>query len=108
MNEQRGAFESADDGTVNLTGELTFESVPMLYREMERRLPSAGPVTVIDLSSVTTVDSAGLALLLEWQSRQLQRGRELTMHNAPENLQRLAELCEAVDMLKLSGRAGAP
>jgi phospholipid transport system transporter-binding protein len=107
MNE-RGAFESADDGTVNLTGELTFESVPMLYREMERRLPSAAPVTTIDLGGVTAVDSAGLALLLEWQSRQLQRGRELTMHNAPENLRRLAELCEAVDMLQLSGRPGAP
>jgi hypothetical protein len=30
------------------------------------------------------------------------------MRNAPENLRRLAELCEAVDMLKLSGRPGAP
>ena len=107
MNE-RSSFESTADGTVSLAGELTFESVPRLYQEMERRLPSAGPVTTIDLANVTAADSAGLALLLEWQSRQLRRGRELTMRGAPENLLRLAELCEAVDMLKLSGRIGAP
>jgi phospholipid transport system transporter-binding protein len=104
MSEQ-SSFDAADDGTVSLGGSLTFESVPLLYREMERRLPGARPVTTIDLADVTEADSAGLALLLEWQSRQLQRGRELTMLSAPENLVRLAELCEAVDMLKLSGRA---
>jgi len=103
---ERCNLESTDDGTVRLSGELTFESVPHLYREMERRLPSAGPVTTIDLSHVTIADSAGLALLLEWQSRQRQRGRELTMHSAPSNLLSLAELCEAIDMLKLSGRGG--
>ncbi len=60
---------------MRLAGGLTFEAVPLLYREMEKRLPSAGPVTTIDLAGVTTADSAGLALLLEWQSRQRQRGR---------------------------------
>jgi len=105
MNE-RCAFETADDGTVRLSGDLTFESVPLLYREMERRLPSAGPVRTIDLEGVTRADSAGLALLLEWQSRQLRRGHELTMRNAPVNLLRLAGLCEATDLLNLSGRNG--
>jgi phospholipid transport system transporter-binding protein len=99
-------FEVAEDGTVRLSGELTFESVPMLYGEMERRLPAAGPVTTIDLARVTAADSAGLALLLEWQSRQRQRGRELTMRGAPSNLLHLAGLCEAIELLNLSGRDG--
>jgi len=106
MNESC-RFEVAEDGTVLLSGDLTFECVPLLYREMERRLPSAGPVTTIDLANVTVADSAGLALLLEWQSRQRQRGRELTMHGAPNNLLRLAGLCEAIELLNLSGRVGA-
>jgi phospholipid transport system transporter-binding protein len=101
---ERCAFETAEDGSVRVTGDLTFESVPLLYREMERRLPSSGPVRTIDLRGVTRADSAGLALLLEWQSRQRRRGRELTIHNAPANLLRLAGLCEAIDLLKLSGR----
>ncbi len=100
----RCILEAAADGIVRLSGNLTFESVPQLYREMERRLPAADPVTTIDLGGVTAADSAGLALLLEWQSRQRQRGRELTMRGAPGNLLRLAGLCEAVDLLNLSGR----
>jgi phospholipid transport system transporter-binding protein len=107
MND-RCTLEADDNGTVRLRGALSFESVPALYQEMERRLPAAGPVTVIDLALVTTADSAGLALLLEWQSRQRQRGRELTMRDAPTNLLRLAGLCEAVELLNLSGRGSQP
>jgi phospholipid transport system transporter-binding protein len=104
---ERCALEVGEDGTVRLIGVLTFESVPALYREMERRLPASGPVTSIDLSKIEAADSAGLALLLEWQSRQRPRGRELTMTGAPENLRHLARLCEAVELLKLSGRGGS-
>lgn len=107
MND-RCILEAGEDGTMCLRGPLSFESVPALYREMERRLPASGPVSVIDLANVTTADSAGLALLLEWQSRQRQRGCELTMRDAPGNLLRLAGLCEAVELLKLSGREGKP
>jgi phospholipid transport system transporter-binding protein len=107
MND-RCTLEAAADGIVRLRGALSFESVPGLYREMERRLLGAGPVRVIDLAGVTTADSAGLALLLEWQSRQRRRGRELIMHGAPDNLLRLAGLCEAIELLKLSGRDSKP
>ena len=98
------ALEYAADGTVRLTGPLTFQAVPQLFREMERRLPDAPPVTTVDLAGVTSADSAGLALLLEWQSRQRQRGRVLTMRGAPGNLLRLAGLCEALELLDISGR----
>ena len=101
---ERCALETPEDGTVRLNGELTFESVPLLYREMERRLPSSGPLRTIDLQGISRADSAGLALLLEWQSHQRRRGREMAILNAPSNLIRLAGLCEAIDMLNLSGR----
>ena len=107
MND-RCSLEAEEDGIVSLRGALSFDSVPGLYREMERRLPAAGPVTIIDLAQVTNADSAGLALLLEWQSRQRRRGRELTMRNAPTNLLRLAGLCEAVELLNLAGRSSKP
>ena len=97
-------MEVDEGGTVRLTGELTFDSVPLLFREMEKRLPANVPVREIDLAGVTTADSAGLALLLEWQSRQRQRGGELTMRDAPSSLLRLAGLCDSVGLLRLSGR----
>lgn len=101
---ERCLIETDSSETARLSGPLTFESVPLLYREMEQHLAGVGPLTNIDLSAVTTADSAGVALLLEWQSRQRRRGRELRMSNAPGSLLRLAELCEAVELLNLSGR----
>jgi len=83
---------------------LTFDSVPKLFHEMEKWPTATGPVREIDLAGVTTADSAGLALLLEWQSRQRQRGGDLTMRDAPDSLLRLAGLCDSVGLLKLSGR----
>ena len=59
----------------------------------------------VDLSGVPLADSAGLALMLEWQARQRKRGRELTIINAPDDLMRLAKLSEADDLLNLSGRS---
>jgi len=104
----RCTLDAEEDGIVRLRGALNFDSVPGLYREMERRLPATGPVRIIDLAGVTSADSAGLALLLEWQSRQRQRGHELTMRDAPANLLRLAGLCEAVELLNLAGRSSQP
>jgi ABC-type transporter Mla MlaB component len=46
-------------------------------------------------------------LLLEWQSRAHARGGQLVLDNAPAGLLRLARLCEADDLLNLSGRRPA-
>jgi phospholipid transport system transporter-binding protein len=97
-------FDVGTDGTARLTGELTFETVARLHREMEVSLAGSGPLDQVDLGGVPLADSAGLALMLEWQARQRKRGRELTITNAPDNLMRLAKLAEAVDLLNLSGR----
>jgi phospholipid transport system transporter-binding protein len=93
------------DGTARLTGELTFETVARLHREMEQSLSKTGPIEQVDLSGVPLADSAGLALMLEWQARQRKRGRELSIVNAPDNLMHLAKLSEAVELLNLSGRS---
>ena len=95
------------DGGARLGGRLTFATCPALFRELERRgvgEPVTGPV---DLSGVSQVDSAGLALLLEWQSQQRRAGHRLTLRHAPESLLRLAQLADAVDLLNLSGRSDA-
>jgi len=91
--------------TAHFSGPLTFASVPHLFEQVEQRLKGGATVTQIDLAGVGPVDSAGLALLLEWQSRQRQRGLSLAVHNAPDALLRLARLAEADDLLSLSGRS---
>lgn len=97
-----GRIEVSGDGTARLVGDLTFATVSSLFRQIERGPPGEQTIDRIDLAGVTAVDSAGLALLLEWQARR--RGRALAMQNAPHALLRLARLCEADDLLRLSGQ----
>jgi phospholipid transport system transporter-binding protein len=95
------------EGGARLGGRLTFRTCAALFDELERHgeeQPVDGPV---DLAAVDQVDSAGLALLLEWQARQTAGGRRLTLVNAPGSLLRLAHLADAVDLLNLSGRSEA-
>jgi len=100
-------LERTPDGGIRLGGRLTFGTCSALYRELERlgeHETAAGPV---DLSGVVEVDSAGLALLLEWQARQRRNGRRLALHDAPQSLLSLAQLADAVELLNLSGRSPA-
>ena len=91
-----------EDGCARLAGELTFESVPGLYLHAQRVLPET--MKSIDLSAVTAVDSAGLALLLEWQASRKSSSAALTFINAPSSLLSLASLSEATELLNVSGR----
>jgi phospholipid transport system transporter-binding protein len=91
-----------DEHRLDVSGDLTLDSVAQLFEQSRSLLP--GQVRTIDLQNVSRVDSAGLALLLEWQSAATQRNGALAFTNAPEDLSRLAALCEATRLLGLSPR----
>ena len=97
-------LEASADGRASLIGPLTDETVARLVRAWEQAPPGSAPITQIDLAGVSAIDSAGLALLLEWQSRARSSDGQFELDNAPEGLLRLARLCDAVDLLNLSGR----
>ena len=99
------AIELGTDATARIRGPLTFESTPALYQETESLFNGRAPVSSIDLHAVTSADSAGLALLLEWQSTQRKASRSLHFVNAPASLMSLARLCESVELLNMSGRS---
>ena len=109
MNDasREGGIEFTQEGSARFRGPLTFETVPGLFRDLEERVIREAAVECIDLAEVTAVDSAALALLLEWQARARGNGRKLAVRNAPGGLLRLARLCEAVDLLNLTGRDAA-
>lgn len=90
-----------DGRSARLGGALTFGTCADLFHEMERRRDEDGRLERIDLSGVSSADSAGLALLLEWQAR---AGGTLSITGAPSALLQLARLCEAVEPLRLTGR----
>jgi len=97
-------IDVVEQGRANFSGVLTFESTPSLFRKTEALFSANPPVTSVDLSGVTEVDSTGLALLLEWQATQRAASRSLQIFNAPSSLMSLAHLCDAMDLLNMSGR----
>lgn len=69
-----------------LKGELTLQSLRKLLPEADAQA-AAG---TLDLSGITTADSAGLAYLLELQRRAAERGTVLRFTQPPEQLLALA------------------
>lgn len=53
------------EGEYTLSGELTFQSVPQVWRTGNRLFDGANKVS-INLAAVSRADSAGLALLVDW------------------------------------------
>jgi phospholipid transport system transporter-binding protein len=91
-------------GTYNgfaVRGVLDFATVASLAAEGERLLTGPGAVE-IDLSGVTSANSAGLALLLEWLDLARRRQLRLRFRNLPEPLVRLAELTNLTEVLPLA------
>jgi phospholipid transport system transporter-binding protein len=95
------SLQANSSGELCISGELTFESVANVYAQSQSTL--SGYTGDIDLSGLGAIDSAGLALLLEWQALAHARGSELSFINAPSGLKRLAVLSDAVELLGLTG-----
>lgn len=80
----------ADDGRWVLAGPLTINNiVDVLAASVGVPLPTTGRV---DLKGVDPVDSAGVAILLEWKRRAVAEGVELAFENVPPSMASLAEL----------------
>ena len=94
---------SINNGELLITGPLTFATAGELFRSVTTQ-PNGG-FALVDLQAVEQVDSAGLALLLEWQARARAEGKSLRITNVPDDLLRLAALCEAAGLLGLESRA---
>ena len=85
-----------------LVGELTFSTVTGLFNQMQSKASTGGMPRAIDLADVGKIDSAGLALLLEWQSayrKQAGSSDLIEIINPPPALLKIAKLCDASEFL---------
>lgn len=104
MSTDPGTSQLADQGQGRcvLSGALTLESAPWLWKELE----STGLLAAAreaDLSAVDAADSAGLALLLAWKAHCLKQGGNLSFSNVPQKLLALAALTDAQQALLQAG-----
>ena len=87
------AGTGGDAAVYEVRGPLDFETVPSLS-ERGREMFAAGRHVVVDLSGVTHANSAGLALLLEWQRAARRTGARLSVRRLPAVLANLAAMSE--------------
>jgi len=88
--------------TLALTGALSFETIPTVLEqsaEYAARTDLPDRLT-IDFAGITGVDSAAVALLLEWRRQATQRSKRLDFINLPPNLLALAELYGVADLIQ--------
>jgi phospholipid transport system transporter-binding protein len=85
-----------------LTGALSFETIPtVLEQSVEYAARTDLPERLtIDFAGITGVDSAAVALLLEWRRQAAQRGKRLDFINLPPNLLALAQLYGVADLIQ--------
>ena len=85
-----------------LTGALSFETIPKVLEESAAYAARADlpERLTIDLSGITVVDSAAVALLLEWRRQAAARGKQLAFVNLPSNLLALAQLYGVADLIQ--------
>ena len=91
----------AENGRVEIAGDLTFDTVGDLRERGAEVLGGDGAVT-LDLNAVTRADSAGLALMVEWVKLAKRKDASVRVVNMPEQMLAIARMSK-VDRLLLSG-----
>jgi phospholipid transport system transporter-binding protein len=95
---KRPAVAELGDGRYAVSGLLRLETVPALWRET-RGLFARPRRVVIDFSGVSEVDSAGLALLIEWMRDARRAGGEVHFENIPRQMQAIARVSRLEGLL---------
>lgn len=95
---RQARLEGEGAGRFRLTGDVDFDTVMRLLHE-SRSLFAHEPRVRLDLSGVEEIDSAGLALVIEWL-RELRRDeRRLEIRNPPQRLIALARIADVERLL---------
>jgi phospholipid transport system transporter-binding protein len=92
------ALTSTGPGHLDLSGPLVFATAGELLIASRKMFAGSSGIS-IDLGSVTKIDSAGLALLLEWLRWGQAERRAVTFTALPEKLLAIARLSGVEEML---------
>ena len=98
-------FQLTDKNTVSIQGELDRETLSKnwwsLLSKSEQETLQAQASCVFDLSSVTRVDSAGLAWLVNAIRDSKKHGISVRLQQVPEKLLKLAKISDVDSLLPL-------
>lgn len=89
-------------GRFELSGDVGFANASHVLAQGEEAFGRLDRIE-IDLAKIERVDSAALALLLEWSAAAREAGRTLSYRNVPPAVAALAGISEVEDMLAPGG-----
>jgi anti-sigma B factor antagonist len=93
--------DSGAQVTVSLKGELDLSSVGKVQDEL-RRVEADGPaLLVLDLSSLTFLDSTGLRAVVTADERARENGRRFVVVRGPDAVQRVFSITRLEDRLEM-------
>jgi phospholipid transport system transporter-binding protein len=98
------ALVRLDAGCYRVDGKLVFTTVGELLAASTAQFSNELP-REIDLSGVTSSDSAGLALLIEWMGLAHRRGSTVQFTGTPAQLNALAKISDLDKVLSLNDAA---
>jgi phospholipid transport system transporter-binding protein len=99
------ALKDLGDGRFELAGDLVFDNAAHVLEEGDAAFRGR-PRVDVDLVRVGRVDSAGLALLLEWAVAAREAGRVVSYRNLPSGVLALAGISDVSELLDASASAG--
>lgn len=85
-----------DGATLHFFGELDGGTVQSLWQQREKAIEG---ISYFDLSGLTRVDTAGLALLIHLSAMVSRQGRGIELRGASDNLRTLAQLYNLPEVL---------
>jgi phospholipid transport system transporter-binding protein len=102
LNEAAEARLVADgEGRFYVEGDVIFVTVMRLLAESHALFADEQRIEV-DLGRVGRINTAGLALIIEWLRRSRQEGRTFLIRRPPAALTALARICEAEEIISSS------
>lgn len=82
-----------------LNGNLTYETVPKLFEQI---VPEYSESTSLSLHNVDRIDSAGLALLIEWSCLARKQNKQLVLKDIPASLRAMIDVGGLEEVLSVS------
>ena len=103
QNSDIDADITANGNGLKLTGALVFSSVSLLLEKskllLESQIQSSAVTVNLDCSEVTRIDSAGIALFIEWKRACNLHRKPFSIINLPDQAKSLVETYRLKDVL---------
>ena len=98
-------LEDRGEGRFALAGDLVFENAARVLEAGDAAF-AGRPRVEVDLAGVGRVDSAGLALLLEWAAAARSAGGSVSYRNLPSGVAALAGISDVSELLGATASGG--